>query len=470
MKRLHFFLLLAGILLTACGGDDDVTSGGDTPKPVTPSTPTSWSLEITSPVTRGLSGDASGITPTWETTDNIYVYYENQRVGVLHPKAHKDNASEYVQLEGNLDTPVSGAYSPNGKLSFYYQCDKGFSDYTGQDGTLATIASSFDYHVAENVSITAVDAVNRKVTVGKFNLMPQQAIARFSFTRPLVAGDVITISEGGNTISSITLGVNAVNTGYVDVALPLTAYAASHTLTFDIEHDGDANFYKTIMADKTMQNGKTYSAKLVLAVQLNGVWWATRNLADPDYGDKVKFPNNEYDGGHLFAWGEIHTRSTRYDEPYTKPDGLDYSQGGNLTPAHDAAYQIWGSAWRMPTGNEMQKLSAAFPEQWSMKNELMNYPGTTAYGMMFSDPNNSAKYIFLPAAGYWTSTQGGANVEGHYWTSSIWTYYPAPQVRPAIYPSSTRFYFNAAYTSKVTNIWDGARNCGCPIRPVLNIQ
>ena len=467
MKRLHFFLLLAGILLTACGGDDDVTSGGDTPKPVTPSTPTSWSLEITSPVTRGLSGDASGITPTWETTDNIYVYYGNQRVGVLHPKEHKDNASSYVQLEGNLDTPVSGAYSTSGKLSFYYQCDKGFNDYTGQDGTLATIASSFDYHVAENVPITAVDAVNRKVTVGQFNLKPQQAIARFSFTRPLVANDVITISEGGNTISSITLGANAnvaENTGYIDVALPLTANAEKHTLTFDIKRGNDANFYKTIMADKTIQNGKTYKAALVLAVQLNGVWWATRNLADPLYGGK-KFPDNEYDGGHYFAWGEKNTRNTRYDTPYDKPNDLNYSVGGNLSSGHDAAYQIWGRAWRMPTGNEMQKLSAAFPEQWSMKNELMNYPGTTAYGMKFSDPNNSDKYIFLPAAGYWTSASGGANVEGHYWTSSIWTY-----LDEAPYDYSTRFYFNAAHTEKVTNIWDGARNCGCPIRPVLNIQ
>ena len=464
MKRLHFFLLLAGILLTACGGDDDVTSGGDTPKPVTPSTPTSWSLEITSPVTRGLSGDASGITPTWSTSDKIYVYYENQRVGVLHPKEDKSNAKDYVQLEGNLDTPVSGAYSTDGTLSFYYQCDKGFSNYTGQDGTLATIASSFDYHVAENVAITAVDAVNRKVTVGQFNLKPQQAIARFSFTRPLAAGDVITITGAQYSVSATLKADVAENTGYVDVALPLTATAASPTLTFDIKRGDDANFYKTIMVDKSMQNGKTYSAHLLLAVELNGVWWATRNLADPQWNNGKKIPDNEYVGGHFFQWGATHTRADQYDASHYDGPGLSVA---SLYPTYDAAYKILGRAWRMPTKDEADKLANltwnnndTFTNRVNDKVKATWVPNGVNSGMKFSDTSNENKYIFLKAGGWYDTKINREGSSGLYLTSTRW---------PDDAGYCARFDFNndngpRAYTVISDHVH------GFSIRPVLNTQ
>lgn len=434
MKRLHFFLLLAGILLTACGGDDDVTSGGDTPKPVTPSNPTSWSLEITSPVTRGLSGNTSGITPTWSTSDRIYVYYENQRVGVLHPKENKNNAKDYVQLEGNLDTPVSGAYSNSGKLSFYYQCDKGFSDYTGQDGTLATIASRFDYHKAENVPITDVDAVNRKVTVGKFNLKPQQAIARFSFTRPLVAGDVITIKEGTTTISSVTLGANVAEYANVDnpscyvyVALPLTATEAKYTLTFDIKHGNDENFYKTIMAADKMQNGKTYKAALVLAVEINGVWWATRNVVD---NSSRPFTNNEYDDGNYFDWG----RTTKH-----------IINSDIITNDHfvDAASTLWGPAWRMPTKADADAL-------------VLKKVNLGTNGWLFQDGD---KYIILPMSGCMTTGSTDLTyyeTNGFYWTKT---------------PSDATYSWRIDLSTSSANVfWQGGRNYGVQIRPVLDIQ
>ena len=450
MKRLHFFLLLAGLLLTACGGDDDMATGSGNSKPVepstptTPATPTSWTLEITSPITRGLSFDGSTVTPTWSTSDKIYVYYGNQRVGVLHPKENKANAKDYVQLVGNLDTPSSGAYSTSGTLSFYYQCDKGFSDYTLQGGTIASIASDYDYHIAENVAITAVDATNRIVTVGQFNMVPQQAIARFSFTRDLKTNDIITIEEN-SILASVKLKADVSEGGYVYVALPLSASAASYDLTFTVTRGGDS-YYKTKLLDKSMQNGKTYQAStLVMAVKLGNAWWATRNLVDNKTYSEVPSPftTSEKTNGSYFAWGEITTRDYGFTSAsYTAPSPLPTVLPSNL----DAATKFCGSAWRMPTKAEADAL-AGVNREWIVEG--------SKYCMKFYDSSKPDKYIIMPAGGAWNTNQIYPD-RGFYWTSSIWS-------DNTTYSTRLDFSSASAYT------YMSERYLGCLIRPVLNI-
>lgn len=451
MKRLHFFLLLAGLLLTACGGDDDMATGSGNSKPVepstptTPTTPTSWTLEITSPVTRGLNLSGSIVTPTWSTSDKIYVYYGSQCVGVLHPKENKNNAKDYVQLVGNLDTPTSGPYSVGDKLSFYYQCDKGFSNYTGQGGTIESIASDYDYHIAENVSITKVDAANRIVTVGQqFNMVPQQAIARFSFTRSLDKDDIITI-EGCPYSTSVKLKADVAEGGYVYVALPLSASAASYDLTFTVTRGG-ASYYKTKLLGKTMQNGKTYQAStLVMAVNLGNAWWATRNLLDNKTYSVVSSPftTSEKYNGSYFAWGEIKTRDYGFTSAsYTAPSPLPTVLPSNL----DAATEFCGSAWRMPKKAEADAL-AKVNREWIVEG--------SKYYMKFYDSSKPDKYIIMPAGGAWNTQQIYPD-RGFYWTSSIWS-------DNTIYSTRLDFSSTSAYT------FNGERYLGCLIRPVLNI-
>ena len=164
----------------------------------------------------------------------------------------------------------------------------------------------------------------------------------------------------------------------------------------------------------------------------SGTKWATYNVgagSPEEYGD-------------YFAWGEIEPKDYYYWDSYKwmtegmsswtgvnkytiedwQTDAVWYNEYGEfvgdgkttLDLEDDAANANWGGDWRMPTKEEQDELHNNCTWTWSVKNGIKGYTVT--------GPNGNS--IFLPAAGYrYDSDLSGAGCYGHYWSSSLSTYY-----------------------------------------------
>ena len=136
------------------------------------------------------------------------------------------------------------------------------------------------------------------------------------------------------------------------------------------------------------------------------VLWASCNVgatSPEEYGD-------------YFAWGETTTKSS-----YSYSNSVIYcfsiselescgiiDADGNLTAAYDAATANLGSVWRMPTLSEIEELRRKCSWSWTTQNGVKGYKVT--------GPNGNS--IFLPAAGYRSSSLNYAGSHCFYWSAT----------------------------------------------------
>lgn len=181
-------------------------------------------------------------------------------------------------------------------------------------------------------------------------------------------------------------------------------------------------------------NESTSSIAVPEAIDLglpSGLKWASFNLGatkPEEYGD-------------YYAWGDTEPYYSRLD-PLTwkegKMAGYDwstYSYGNDLSTLtkyvteegygnndnktvleadDDAATTNLGSTWRTPTDAEWTELRENCTWTWTNLNGV--------YGRLVTAANGNS--IFLPAAGYRGGTSLiGANSQGRYWSSSLYTSY-----------------------------------------------
>ena len=142
---------------------------------------------------------------------------------------------------------------------------------------------------------------------------------------------------------------------------------------------------------------------------------------------------SETDYGYYFQWGDIVDKSnsdcrwatykhcngsgttlTKYSNKssYGTMDNIT-----TLESVDDAAAQIMGGDWRMPTQTEFQELIEGTTNEW-----ITNYEGTGVNGMKFTHKTDTSKYIFIPAAG--TRSGSSSDSQGRYgyvWSSSLFT-------------------------------------------------
>lgn len=180
-------LLSAGFLLTACSNDDGVSD--DSPVEST------WTLtvkatkggnEATTRVLKpGETGDKT-LYATWATTENVYVYYENDEFnhGVLHPTANSEEATLTGNLTGFADEFIENSTVGGAGFDILLQFPQDKEPtWAGQKGTLADIAQNFDWATA-TVHVTAEkpdDNKNNKIlTAGYANFENLQAIVKFT--------------------------------------------------------------------------------------------------------------------------------------------------------------------------------------------------------------------------------------------------------------------------------------------------
>ena len=142
----------------------------------------------------------------------------------------------------------------------------------------------------------------------------------------------------------------------------------------------------------------------------------------------------ETDAGLYFAWGETtgYTASQVGTDKEFSWNDYKYENGGSdltkynqsdsktvLESTDDAASQIMGGDWRMPTQTEWQELLNNTTNEWATINGVSGYKFTSnKEGFQ----NNS---IFIPAAGYCSDgSVGGVGDLGSVWSSSLSTSNP----------------------------------------------
>lgn len=167
-----------------------------------------------------------------------------------------------------------------------------------------------------------------------------------------------------------------------------------------------------------------YAPEHVEAVDLGlSVRWASCNLG-------ATAPE---DNGSYFAWGEPWPKrkyelgNYQYCDPedvfggftkYTYDDG--YKNGVwydgdtfigdsilQLEPMDDAATQMWGTKWHIPTKEEFEELMTKC--KWESKDKYRKVIG----------PNGN--YIIMPIAGYNMNYLSNVGKDGYYWTSTLTT-------------------------------------------------
>lgn len=271
-------LAFAGFIGAACSSDDEQKSTA--------------TLTLTAVKgnyngsTRALSYDATkGIVTTWATTDKVAIYNSGwaSKIGDLSPMA--DSQNHITKLDGN----VSSAGLKIGDRTELIMPRTTWS-YDGQDGTLATISSKYDYAIA-SAQVTFIDQ-NKKLFASDALFKTQQAIVRYIIKQggtelPVVSMTIVAAS--GKLVKSRTLDGTSVEYGGIEV----TPASATNVLDVAIRNDNE--------------EADTYT--LTVKTSDNNIYSSTS-------------PNK-----HTYAWGKfiIHEVDVTFvDDTHTERDTYQY--------------------------------------------------------------------------------------------------------------------------------------------------
>lgn len=209
--------------------------------------------------TKGQTAGTRGLIPPDETSDIASIWSEGDRVTVLSATGTRlgtmtptTYGSATTRLKAELTTPVSKGDVLN--LAF----PRTGRDYTGQKGTLADIATNYDYATA-TVTVNYADDSFVSATDARFT--NQQAIVRFTLKKAdnsdlpvknlTIEADgliqngetkgpvTITPNDPTNQIYAALSGLNGVVTLTATVGNKTYAYVTPESKTLD-----DGNFYR----------------------------------------------------------------------------------------------------------------------------------------------------------------------------------------------------------------------------------
>ena len=154
------------------------------------------------------------------------------------------------------------------------------------------------------------------------------------------------------------------------------------------------------------------------------VKWATMNVgatSETDYGDYFMWGSITPDTNNFCDWStapfnggapEADENSFNLVKDTACPNGI-------LAKGYDAAAQIMGGDWRMPTQAEFEELLSNTNNAW-----VNNFKGTGVNGWKFTGRNGNS--IFIPAADFrsGSSFYGREDYNGDIWSSSLFTSRP----------------------------------------------
>lgn len=147
----------------------------------------------------------------------------------------------------------------------------------------------------------------------------------------------------------------------------------------------------------------------------SGTLWCTKNITGS--GTSTTFVNSSYDGGGYYAWGELAEKTEYSSSTYTL--GSEIYSSSTLKYQYDAAYQIRGHLYCMPTYAQITELYNNC--------DITDYTGSsnTNRGLLFTSRKNG-NTLWLPAAGYmcdegYVSGLQSKGTKSHYWSKTLYS-------------------------------------------------
>lgn len=200
----------------------------------------------------------------------------------------------------------------------------------------------------------------------------------------------------------------------------------------------------------------------------SGTLWCTKNVT-ADSGTSATLVNSIYDAGGYFAWGDLSEKTEYSSDSYEGRSWL-YTSDNILKYQYDAAYQIQGHLYCMPTYAQIEELYNNCT--WVRSTAPNN---SNNYGLLFTS-NINGKTLWLPTAGYSINadSQNGVQSETsrtHYWSRNLYKVGNNTQCAYCLDFDGTSLDGHgwlSGWTIGAGN-WYDRRFCGKCIRPVLNI-
>ena len=210
MKKIMTYLFLVmmtvtGTLTTACSSSDDEPA-----TPVQKANTLTVEAGMSDNITRALEEAEGGTTlaATWTADDVVEVYEGSTHLGTLRPQT---TGSATTKLTGVLDAAPSAS---GVTLTLKYK----ETDYSGQNGTLANISSTYNYCVAT----TTVTQNGSQYSGSTANFASQQAIVKFTLKKKsnesVIRATTMNI-DYGSTHLNMTLAPN--DDGIYYIAMPV---------------------------------------------------------------------------------------------------------------------------------------------------------------------------------------------------------------------------------------------------------
>ena len=256
-------LMASAAVFTACSSDDNITGEQPANSVQKTYTMTVNATKGDDATTRALTlgrNDADTknvLNATWDANEVVLVYQNGSQIGTLYSAASTTSATT---LTGELDSAPDAGQD----LTLYFHTNATPS-YAGQDGTLATIASTYDF--CEPATITAGSFTVSGSTVsttGSANFgANQQAIVKFT---------LIDKADGLTPLSATKLVISVGATDYTITPTSPTneIYAAipgfeGQTVTLTATVDEDTYIYKK--ASQSFTNGQYYEITVKMTKQ-----------------------------------------------------------------------------------------------------------------------------------------------------------------------------------------------------------
>ena len=219
MKK-YAFVILALATMAACQKAEEFVNVE--PEVIPPAGAYTLTVKASKTVdSKALSLDGSALNAHWEDGETVAVYQEGNYLGQLEATADGTDATK-ATLSGTLT--VTGVTQGAELMLLFPRADW---NYTGQDGTIATIGSTYDYASA-TVTVASVDDVNNTITTTDgADFVNQQSVYRFGFK---VSGTPLSVK--GFTLSSDhnkLVTSRSYSSGWVSTYGDLTVTPASAT-------------------------------------------------------------------------------------------------------------------------------------------------------------------------------------------------------------------------------------------------
>jgi hypothetical protein len=432
-------LLMAGAALAACSGDDNIVEE----QPANPAQHTyTMTVEATkggdAAATRALALDGKTLNATWQTTDEVAVYNYTQQAALEgHLSPQSDGAS--ATLTGSL----TGSVAVDDII--FLRWPSVDADYTGQDGTLATIAQRYDYTTGTakvtSVDGTTIGAEDSSPSGGPVLFTNNQAIVKFTLIDKATGSPInatqLTIDAKFNgesrliqsitypdvyTLGPITIDRTTPADNVIYAALPFSSQAK---FTFALTATDGTNTYTYEKAGVTMLNGRYYEVKVKMTnSQATPLTFEAKeagaSVTFKTYtGSTVSAPEYSIDGSNWthYTWGTAITLANVGDKVMFRGDNATYAASSGTdavsTFTCDKDCYVYGNVMSLVSSTSYESATtltagSTFRRLFYRNTHLLNHPtkpivlpATTladnCYFSMFEGCSGLTKAPTLPA-------------------------------------------------------------------------